>query len=94
MVDTIFLLSPSIRATLPSSRRVTENMFSRLSLFSFLVGRFSGGTMTFQVAFISFRPYSGGVGRLVLQEARHQVDVLLGQFARGLPSFGMPPGEP
>jgi hypothetical protein len=58
----IFFVSPSISATSPVSRRVVAKMLSMLKLFSFFLGRFSGGMMTFQVCFICARPHSGGCG--------------------------------
>src|SRR5690606_41426850 len=59
---TIFLLLPSIRAILPSSRRVTENRLGRSRLFICRVGRSSGLTSTFQVSRMVAMPHSGGVG--------------------------------
>ena len=58
----IFLVSPSISATSPVSRSVVAKMLLMLKSFIFLVGRCSGGTITFHVAFISGMPYSGGCG--------------------------------
>ncbi|MCY1554029.1 hypothetical protein D9M68_905710 [compost metagenome] len=58
----ICLLSPSISATSPVSRSVVLKMLVMLKLFIFFFGRFSGGTITFQVAFICSMPNSGGVG--------------------------------
>ena len=61
MMVAIFFEWPSINATWPTSRSVTENRLSRSSLFICFVGRLSTGTMTFQEPFISFMPHSGGV---------------------------------
>ncbi|MND08696.1 hypothetical protein D3C83_314920 [compost metagenome] len=44
------------------SRSVVEKMFSMLYLFIFFFGRWATGTSTFQVAFISGSPNSGGCG--------------------------------
>jgi len=56
----IFFVSPSISATSPESRSVTENTFFRLTLCSGFFGRLSTGTMSFQDASVSLRLYSGG----------------------------------
>ena len=56
----ICLVSPSISATSPASRSVTEKMLFRLMLFIFLVGRWSTGTCSFQVPRMSVRLHSGG----------------------------------
>ena len=58
----IFLEAPSISATSPVSRSVTEKMLLMSQLFIFFFGRFSGGTRTVQVFFMSSMPISGGVG--------------------------------
>ncbi len=47
---------------LPESRRVTENRLSMSMSFIFSVGRSSGAISTFQLAFISGMPNSGGAG--------------------------------
>jgi hypothetical protein len=73
------------QATSPESRRVTENRLSRSSLFIFFFGRWLRRNDDLQRGLISFMPHSGGVRRLLLDIARHQVDFVVGQFARGSP---------
>ncbi len=93
MVLTIFLLSPSTSAILPSSRRVTENRFGRFRSFICFFGRSSGLTSTFQEFFISARPHSGGVGGVCWMYLAISVIWSL-VSALDVPQLGMPAGEP
>ncbi len=68
-------LHPCLRAQLRVTRQIhrrevwyvladpLSGRFHRMNAAAYaFVGRCDGGTISFQVAFISFRPYSGGVG--------------------------------
>ena len=77
----------------PESRSVTENRFARLTLFSCLFGRLAGSMSTFHVAFMSFRPNSGGVGGSCCRK-RAMMSTSFSESSPEVPQFGMPAGEP
>ena len=93
MILMIFFESPSISATSPLSRSVTAKILSRLKLFICLVGRFSTGTITFQLSFISFMPHSGGVGGSFCRK-RAMMSICFSLSCPEVPQFGIPAGEP
>ena len=89
----IFLVSPSTSATSPLSRRVIAKMLSVLIAFIFLFGRFSTGTKTCMLSFISFMPHSGGAGGSCWRK-RAIMSISPAVSSPDVPQLGMPAGEP
>ncbi len=85
------LVSPSISATSPVSRSVTENMFFRLRLFICLVGRLSTGTMSFQESIVSLKLYSGGTSGVFMM---YLAIMVISSFDRMSLKFTIPPSVP
>jgi hypothetical protein len=94
MMLMIFLVSPSISATSPA---VTQR--DREDVLDVVVVHLLGGTLVDRhqhlpaVAHFRHAPF-GRARRLVLQEARHDVDLLPRSVRPEVPQFGMPAGEP
>jgi hypothetical protein len=93
MMLMIFLVSPSISATSPLSRSVTAKRFVEVEVVH-LLRRALGHRHQHLPAFLHLlhAPFRRR-GRLVLEEARHDVDSSA-ESQPEVPQFGMPAGEP